>query len=229
MSIRNLRNKPVCGKYFLILLILVIPINLVRGWKDGSYKIVFNGKPERTLCFESHPEFVIAKACLNNNQRKEDSKKYCHIYDTVELTEVGDNFGFGVYIPPFDSKACANQTSAQSPVNHVVLSRKNQLIVCSLSDYTFDRNNCNGQVEFQLFDPNSKNNSSKETILDMSLPKSQRLFPIAPKTHQSANIQRILVVSKTGKTSIKRFRNAEDLTNVKLRKHSMFYLMKVMD
>lgn len=226
---RKVRNQPLFCKSILLLLISAILVHLVNGWKDEGYKIVFYGKPERTLCFESFPDFVIAKACLNGKQREEHPERYCHTFDTVQLTQVGDDnhFGFGVYIPPYDGRICANETTAQPPINHVVLSRKNQLIVCSLNDYTFNRNNCNGQVEFQFVDPASKSTSSKDTISDLSLPKNERLFHIVPKTHSSSEIRRVLVVSKLGKTSIKRLGHGEDLTHVKLRKHSMFYLMKV--
>jgi len=229
MSMRKLRTQPLRGKGFLVLFISALLLHFVQGWQDESFKIVFYGNPERTLCFESNPSFVIAKACLNGNQRKQHPEKYCHTIDTVQITKVGDNFGFGVYIPPYDDSVCANQTTAQFPINHVVLARKNHLIVCSLSDYTFNRNNCNGQVEFQLVDPNTKNSASHQSISDMSVPKNERLFHIAPRTHSSSELHRVLTVSKPGKTSIKRLHRTEDLTQEKLRKHSMFYLKKVMD
>lgn len=229
MSIRKLRNQPLRGKSVLLLFISAVFLRFVKGWQDDNFKIVFNGKPERTLCFESFPSFVIAKACLNNHQRKQHSGRYCHTYDTVQLTQVGDNFGFGVYIPPYDGKVCANQAPAQFPINHVLLARKNQFIVCSLSDYTFNRNNCSGQVEFQFIDSVTKNSLSQETIFDMTVPKSERLFHIVPRTHSSSDLHRVLVVSKSGKTSIKRLHHYEDLTHDNLRKHSMFYLEKVLD
>lgn len=226
---RKVQSQPLCGKTILLLLISATLLQLVNGWQDEHYKIVFYGKPERTLCFESHQDIVIAKACLTGEQREEHPERYCHIFDTVHITQVGhdEHFGFGVYIPPYDGKICANQTTAKPTINHVILSRKNQLVVSSLTDYTFKQNNCNGQVAFQFLDPASKNTSSKDSISDLSLPKNERLFYIVSKTHSSSEIRRILVVSKAGKTSWKRL-GREDLTHVKLRKHSMFYLMKVM-
>jgi len=235
MSDWNLYNLIFHGKLLLLLVVIsTLPLTS-EGWQDRNVNLIFNGKPERRLCFESHPEFVIAKACLNSEIQRKQQKRYCHTYDSVRVTEVGENFGFGIYIPPYEEEVCAHQINKprnQTIVNHVMLARKNRLAVCSLHDYTFNKNNCNGQVGFdlRLASTPSSGASSKDVILDMEIPKAERLFQIVPKAKSSSSkITRLVTVTKPGKATIKRIHPSEDVNEVKLRKHSMFYLIDAVE
>jgi len=147
---------------------------------------------------------------------------------TIKITQIGDNFGLGVYIPPYDANTCANETAKQLPVNHVVLSKRNKLVVCSLNDFTFHQNNCSGDVQFRFLDANSKNASAKVSTLDMKTHLTERMFQIAPTRHSSA-VDRVLTVSRSGKVGIKKLHHTEEISQVKLRKHSIFYVVHVSD
>lgn len=234
MSAWKLHDTSIYRRLVLIIFISLVLPQLSKGWQDKNVNVIFDGRPQRKLCFESHPNFVIAKACLSN-KKKMLQDRYCHTYESVKITQIGENFGFGVYIPPYNENVCSHQISkslTNTTVNHVLLSHKNRLIVCSLDDYTFKRNNCNGHVEFHLLlaNPDQEAASSRDVILDETIPKTQKLFQILPRRKQSSStIDSLVTVNKLGKTTIKRLSDQKDLNKTKLRKHSLFYLEPASD
>jgi hypothetical protein len=230
MSVWKLNVGLFGGRLISVIFISLTLLHFSQGWENRNVNIIFDGKPQRKLCFESHPDYVIAKACLSNKEKRQ-QERYCHTYDSVKITKIGENFGFGVYIPPYNEDVCSHQVNksvANTAVNHVLLSHKNRLIVCSLEDYTFKRNNCNGRVDFQLLlaSPAKKSASSQNVILDENTPKTEKLFQIIPTRKSShSKIEGLVTVNKAGKPTIKRLQDSKDLKEMKLRKHSMFYLV----